>query len=96
MSERTKRLTEKSLQIHLPRINYVIDPFRATKRRRIAFTIRGRRGPQFDAIGLMGKTPIVEIAPEQSKLPKLVRNVFPDVGDDAVGSDDDLFARFLF
>ena len=38
---------------------------------------------------------IMEVAAEQAELPELVRDVLPDIGDDAVRAHDHLLARFL-
>ena len=61
------------------------------RRRRVAL-VRGR-GPQRTPARLLSDEEVPEVAPEQAEFPELVGDVFPDVGDDAVRSDDDLFAR---
>ena len=95
MSEGPQRLAEQRLQIHLPRVDHVVDAGGAAERRGIRLAIGGRRRPQDVAIGLRRETVIAKVATEQAELPELVRNVFADVGDDAVGADDHFFARFL-
>src|SRR4029453_16258884 len=96
MSEGPERLTEKRLQIHLSRIDHVVDARGAPEWGSVLLTIRGRRRPQHVTIGLSGEPAISKIAAEQAELPELIRNVFADVGDNAVGAHDHLFARFLF
>src|SRR5580765_7871652 len=93
VSECPERLTEQRLEIRLTRVDDVEDPRRMTKWR-CARLAAGRRGrPERATIGLLGKAAIVEVLAEESELPELVGDVLADVGDDAVGTDDDLLAR---
>jgi len=94
MSERPQRLAEQRLQVHLTRVDDIVNPLRVAERRR-RLSIVGRRGPQFAAVPLREVSPVLEVAAEQPQLPELVREILADVGDDAVRSDDYLFARLF-
>ena len=86
---------EQRLQVHLPRVDDVVDALRVAERRRVGVAVAGRRRPERPAVGLRREAAIAEIAAEQAELPELVGDVLADVGDDAVRADDDFLARFV-
>ena len=94
VAERAERLAEQRLQVHLPRVDHVVDPRRVaeggrvTRRRSPTSSTRATRPP-----ACVGEAAIQEVAAEQAELPELVGDVFADVGDDAVRSHDDFFSR---
>ena len=55
---------------------------------RMIFFAIGSRDPAVVAIGISIEFPITEIAPQQSKLPHVISDVFADVANRAVGADD--------
>src|SRR3989454_10727917 len=93
MSEGAKRLAEQGLQIHLPRVDDVVNAARVPEGRRRRIALMRCRGPQRMPARLLSEEAVPEIASEQAEFPELVGDVFADVGDDAVRSDDDFFAR---
>ena len=66
MSENAKRLAEQCLQIHLPRVDDVVNTARVSegRRRRVAL-VRGR-GPQRTPARLLSDEEVPEVAPEQA------------------------------
>src|SRR5438128_5432963 len=91
MSERPQRLAQQSLQVHLPRVDDVVDPARVPEgwRRGIA-VIRGGR-PERATARLASEEAIVKVAPEQAELPELIGEALANVRHDAIRPDDDLF-----
>src|SRR5690349_1886023 len=96
MSQRSERLREQRLQIHLPRVDHVVDAGGSAE---CGYAVRlariGRRCPQLPTTGLHFELPVMEVAPEQAEFPELVGDVLSDIRDDAVRPDDHLLARFL-
>src|SRR5215469_13400177 len=92
MTERLQRLFEQRLQIHLPRVDDVVDAPGVSERRGARIRLVRRRRPEWLAVPLRRETSIAEVLAEQSELPELVRDVFADVGDDAIRSNDYLLA----
>ena len=74
------------------RLGHVVDASGLSERRRQGLAILGRGRPEDAAIGLRGEAAIEKVAAKKAELPELVGDVFADVGDDAVRSDDDFFA----
>src|SRR5438093_9868246 len=95
MSERPQRLAQQGLQVHLPRVDDVVDPARVPEgRHRGIAVLRGGR-PERATARLASEEAIVKVAPEQAELPELIREVLANVRHDAIRPDDNLFARVL-
>src|SRR5206468_6695475 len=90
VAQSLQALKDDVLQVGLAAVDDVVDapgptePWRHNPRHSL-----GRGYPELVTIGGF-KWPVVKIETEQSELPELVCDVFADIGDRAVGPDDDL------
>src|SRR5437016_3469056 len=97
MADVNQRLLEQLLQVRLPDVDDVVDVRSAAEIRMIALAAFGARRPQRSRRQrLLAEDVVVKVLAEQPELPELIRDVLANVGDDAVGPDDDLFALLAF
>ncbi len=83
-----QRLDHVGLRIGLARVDHVVDGRGAAEVRMGLLALDGR-DPAL-VIGILEERLVTEVAAEQAELPKVVGDVFADIGDGAVGADDDL------
>ena len=88
ISHAAERLDDIGLRVRLARVDDVVDRGRAAEARMVRLT-RFSGDPAF-VVGIREEAFIAEVLAEQSELPKMIGNVFADVGDGAVRADDDL------
>jgi hypothetical protein len=82
-------LDDVGLRVGLARVDDVVDGLRAAEMRVGLDAVFGR-DPAL-VIGVREERLVAEVATEQAELPEVVGDVFADVGDGAVGADDDLW-----
>src|SRR6187431_1352920 len=87
ISQAEESLTNDVLEIRLADVDDVIHGLSVTERGMNWLSGSRRRDPDISPAIQMT---VVEVLIEESKLPELVRDVFADVRDGPVGSDDDL------
>src|SRR4051812_23587213 len=107
MAERAERLAQERLQVHLARVDHVVDAPRVSERRRSRIALTGRGRPQLASVRGVGfgsvrsrrtrrvEPAIAKVEAEETELPELVRQILADVGDDPVRADDHLLARLV-
>src|SRR5215469_8404109 len=93
VSESDQALNDDVLQIGLPDINYVIDGVAAAKIRVIASAAGGHRGPD---VARFIEHFILEVLIEKSDFPQLVGDVFSDIRNRAVRSDNNFVVFVSF
>src|SRR5580700_4425787 len=89
VAEGSQSCRDHLLRIRLPRIHHVEDFVGVAERRRACVATLACGDPGFVAIGMRVKALVVKIAVEEAELPEMVGDVFSDVRDSAIGSDDD-------
>src|SRR5215203_6306801 len=94
VSESAQAFSNHFLQVGLPLVDHVVHGGSAAEMRRVASGLAGCRGPEHAAIRLSFECAIPEIEPEQAEFPELICDVFADISDNTVGSNDD-FVRVL-
>ena len=93
ISEAAQRFDHGVLRLRLAGVDHVVDFRHIAEMRMVQRAHRGR-DPAIMSVGIAIKLAIAEIAAQQAKLPQVVGDVFADVADRAVGTDDD-FLVFL-
>src|ERR1041385_4801240 len=89
VAKSANRFNHIILWIGLARVNHVVNRVHPAKVRMLRLSCL-RRYPHLPAIGITIETLITKIAPEQTKLPKMVGNVFADVSHSSVGAHNHL------
>ncbi len=97
MAESAQSLDDRVLRFGLAGVDDVVD-FGNVAKVGMVFCRAGvrRRGgdPAIVIVGITKKLAIAEVAPQQAKLPHVVRNVFAHVADRAVRADDHFLIFF--
>ena len=78
------------LQVSLARVDHVVNELRPRRNAGARIVLTGGRGPDRVACGSVMAICDSEILAEQAEFPKLVGDVFADVGDGAIGAHNDL------
>src|SRR5579863_6889720 len=91
--EAAQRFDHGALRLRLARVDHVVDLGHVAEVGMLLLALH-RRDPALMLIGIAIKLAIPEIAPEQAELPHVIGDVFADIADGPVGTDDD-FLVFL-
>src|ERR1051325_10609776 len=94
VTDRNQRLLQQLLQVRLPDVDDVIHIRGPTEERMAALPATRTRCPQRPLRAAL-EYAVLKILAEQSKLPELIGDVLPDVGNDAIRADDDFFPIFF-
>ncbi len=89
VSQQPNRLDHGILRIGLPRVDHVIDRRHVAEVRMVGLALLGRN-PDFMMIGIAIEAAIAEVAPQQTKLPQVIRDVLANIADRPIGAHDDL------
>src|SRR5512147_1827747 len=95
MADSNQRLLQQLLQVGLTNVDDVVDIGGAAEERVLALAAGGRGGPQGRLSAGIDEYAVMKVTTEEAKLPELIRDVLPDIGDDAVRSDDDLLTLLV-
>ena len=95
VSQGAQARDDNLLRISLARVNHVEDIVRVAERGGAGVIAIAGSDPGFVAVGMLVKTLVVKIAVEETELPKMMRDIFANVGDGTRGADDDFCFGFL-
>src|SRR5690242_20254485 len=87
MPEPTQRLNYRVLRLRLARVNHVVN-FRDTAEVGMIFLTLFRRNPALMSVGILVKLAVSKVFPQQPKLPHVIGNIFTDVTNGAVGTNN--------
>ncbi len=93
VSQPAQRFDDSVLRLRLARINDVVD-FRDIAEVWMVFFALHRGNPAIMPVRITIKPAVSEVAPQQSKLPHVVSDVFANVSYGSVGANDHLLVFF--
>ena len=95
VSEGAQPGDDNLLRVGLARIDHVENIVRVAEGRGAGVVAVAGGDPGFVTVGMFVKTAVMKIAVEQAELPKMMRDVFANVGDRAGGAHDNFCFGFF-